>query len=204
MVVRALDGVGGALRGVSHVLALAVGWVLILLSATIVVEVVGRKLFAMSLQGVDEYGGYILAIGSAVGFSLALFHKAHIRIDIVIRYLPPPVRAVADLVALAVLAFVASEVTMTAVGVATQSHAMQAQAVSPLRTPLEIPQGLWAAALALFALSVIVVFLRTAVAVAQRDWATVEREAGLADIEEEVAGEVESAKRRLAYGEGTA
>lgn len=201
MIVRTLDGLGGLLRGVSHVLALAVGWVLVLLSATIVVEVFGRKLFAMSLQGVDEYGGYILAIGSAVGFTLALFHKAHIRIDVIIRYLPVPVRAAADLVALAVLAFVAFELTVTAVNVAMQSHAMQAQAVSPLRTPLDVPQGLWAAGFALFALSVIVVFLRTAVAVAQRDWATVEREAGLANIEEEVAGEVESAKRRLARGE---
>ena len=204
MIVRTLDGLGGLLRGVSHVLALAVGWVLVLLSVTIVVEVFGRKLFAMSLQGVDEYGGYVLAIGSAVGFSLALFHKAHIRIDVVIRYLPVSVRAVADLVALAVLAFVAFELTFTAINVAMQSHAMQAQAVSPLRTPLDVPQGLWAAAFALFALSVIVVFLRTAVAVAQRDWATVEREAGLANIDEEVAGEVESAKRRLAFGEKVA
>ena len=204
MIVRTLDGIGGLLRGLSRVLALAVGWALILLSLTIVVEVVGRRLFQMSLQGVDEYGGYVLAIGAATGFSLALFQKAHIRIDVLIRFLPVRVRAFADLVALAALAFLALSLTDTAVKVALQSYAMQAQAVSPLRTPLAIPQGIWAAAFAMFALSAVVVLLRTAVAVIQRDWATAQREAGVADIAEEVAEEVEAAKRRLKLAERTA
>ena len=202
--IRTLDGIGGILRGVSHGLALAVGWALLLLSATIVVEVVGRKLFQMSLQGVDEYGGYVLAIGAAIGFSLALFQKAHIRIDVLIRFLPVKLRAFADLAALVALAFLAVSLTDTAVHVALQSHAMQAQAVSPLRTPLAIPQGIWAGACGLFALSVLVVLVRTAVAVVQRDWVTAQREAGVTDIAEEVAEEVEAAKRRLELAERAA
>ena len=39
------------------------------------VEMVTRKLFNFSLQGVDEVGGYTLAVTSALGFSYTLLAR---------------------------------------------------------------------------------------------------------------------------------
>ena len=192
-----LDRVGRLLRSASRSLTIAAGWVLLALSATIAVEVVARKLFRMSLQGVDEYGGYVLAIAATIGFSYALYEKAHIRIDIVVRRLPAPLRAVADAVALAALAFFVWMLLSQAVAVALQSYSFQAQAVSPLRTPLAIPQGIWAAALAFFAVAVLVQLVRAAAGVVRRDWRYVTEEFGIPEVEEEVAQEIDAARRRL-------
>ena len=48
----------------------------------VAVETVSRKLFNVSLQGADELGGYALAVGSTIAFSLALMGRNHIRVDV--------------------------------------------------------------------------------------------------------------------------
>ena len=39
-------------------------------------------MFNFSLQGADELGGYALAVGSTIAFSLALMGRNHIRVDV--------------------------------------------------------------------------------------------------------------------------
>ena len=174
------------------------GWALLVLSLTIAFEVVVRKLFRMSLQGVDEYGGYVLAIGAMIGCSYALYEKAHIRIDVLVRLLPVAWRATADVVAMAALNFFVWILLMQAFDVLMQSWRLQAQAVSPLRTPLVGPQGLWAAAVALFALVALVHLVRALAGFIRGDWPYVTQEFGIPDVEEEVKQELEAAQRRLA------
>jgi len=70
------------------------GGVFVVLSVAVAVEVTMRKVFNRSLQGVDELGGYALAVGAALAFSLALAARAHIRIDLVHERLPRPLRLV--------------------------------------------------------------------------------------------------------------
>ena len=53
----------------TSVLVVICGWWLVLFSLASCFEMVSRKLFQYSLQGVDEIGGYTLAITSAVGFA---------------------------------------------------------------------------------------------------------------------------------------
>ena len=100
---RPLERPFRALRTISRRLTLAAGWALLLLSFAIAFEVVSRRVLRMSLQGVDEYGGYLLAVCGTIGFSYALFERAHIRIDVLLRVLPLPLCAVADVVALLAL-----------------------------------------------------------------------------------------------------
>ena len=38
------------------------GYILLLLSFLIVTEIVARKFFSYSLQGIDEIGGYVVAV----------------------------------------------------------------------------------------------------------------------------------------------
>jgi TRAP-type C4-dicarboxylate transport system permease small subunit len=192
-----LDAVNRVLRATTNALVLTVGWVLLVLSAAIAFEVVARKLFRFSLQGVDEYGGYVLAVGATIGFAHAVYLKAHIRIDLALRLLSPPLRAVADAVALFALNIFAWTLFWRSVAVAWQSHSFHATAVSPLRTPLVLPQGVWALALGLFALVALVQFLRAVAAVRARAWTESAREFGITEIEEEVAREIAAAKRRL-------
>ena len=63
------------IEGGSRIGALACGYLLLFLSFLVGFEVVARKLFGFSLQGVDEIGGYILAILATIGFSYTLLRR---------------------------------------------------------------------------------------------------------------------------------
>ena len=43
--------------------------------------IIARKLFSYSLQGVDEIGGYVVAITGTFGFAYALINRTHTRIE---------------------------------------------------------------------------------------------------------------------------
>ncbi|MCX7152023.1 MAG: TRAP transporter small permease subunit [Proteobacteria bacterium] len=71
------------MKHLESVLATLFGLVFLYLSFAVAVETTMRKVFNQSLQGVDELGGYCLAVGAALAFTLALLSRAHIRIDLV-------------------------------------------------------------------------------------------------------------------------
>lgn len=196
MAPRPLDRPYHALHSVSRGLALAAGWALLLLSLAIAVEVVSRRVLRLSLQGVDEYGGYLLAVCGTIGFSYALFERAHIRIDVLLRTLPLPLRAVADVVALLALNFFIWNLLWRSTAVAWQSYAFGAIAVSPLQTPLVIPQAIWALAMGLFAVVALVLAARALLALRARDWGASAREFGVVGAQEEVTQELEALRRR--------
>jgi TRAP-type C4-dicarboxylate transport system permease small subunit len=79
---------------VSLVISWCFGLVLLALSLFVALETISRKLFNFSFQGADELGGYVLAIGGALSFTIALLQRAHIRIDIVHDRLPYRVKSV--------------------------------------------------------------------------------------------------------------
>jgi len=54
------------------------GLAFLVLAVAVTIETVMRKVFNQSLQGVDELGGYILALAGALSFSVALVARAHI------------------------------------------------------------------------------------------------------------------------------
>src|SRR6266536_3678851 len=58
------------------------GIIFLALSVVVTVETIARKVFTFSLQGADELGGYALALGSTIAFSLALMGRNHIRVDV--------------------------------------------------------------------------------------------------------------------------
>lgn len=196
MAPRPLDRTYHALHSFSRRLALAAGWALLLLSFAIAVEVVSRRVLRLSLQGVDEYAGYLLAVCSTIGFSYALFERAHIRIDVLLRTLPVPLRAIADVVALLALNFFVWNLLWRSIAVAWQSYAFSAIAVSPLQTPLVVPQAIWAISMAMFAVVALVLAARALLALPSRDWAASAREFGVVGVQEEVSQELEGVRRR--------
>jgi TRAP-type C4-dicarboxylate transport system permease small subunit len=185
------------LKAVSLGLSLAAGWALLALAIWIVVNVVLRKFFSFSFQGVDEYGGYCLAVVATIGFAQAAFDRAHVRIDVVTRLLPVPLRAIFDVVALAALSFMAWTIAFRAMDVAMTSFGMGALATSPLRTPLVVPQGLWAAALFWFCAVLAFQMLYAVVAIMRRDWSGIGARLGVPEIDQEVEQELQAARFRM-------
>ncbi len=191
------DSAERGLRWVSNGLCLAGGWVLLTLSFWIVINVLLRKFLSFSFQGVDEYGGYCLAITAAAAFAKAAFDRAHIRIDVVTRLVPAAGRAVLDVVALVSLAIMMWLISWKAIETTYESWEMGALATSPLRTHLWIPQALWAAGLTWFLIVLVFQFVGALKAVARRDWAIIEEKFGQTDVEREIEAEIKDARERL-------
>jgi TRAP-type mannitol/chloroaromatic compound transport system permease small subunit len=129
------------------------GGVLLLLSAVIIsIEIVARKVFLLPFSIGTELSTYALAIGGSWSFTYALLHRAHVRIDIFRKPLPPLARAVLDIVALISLAAVAVLLCRHAWTTFATSWSFGTRENTPLATPLAIPEGLWLLGLLWFAL----------------------------------------------------
>jgi TRAP-type C4-dicarboxylate transport system permease small subunit len=140
------------MKKIEAVTAALFGLLFVGLSVAVAAETVMRKVFNRSLQGVDELGGYILAIGAALAFTTAIVARAHIRIDLIHDRLPRPLRAMLNVVALVALALTAGSLFWMAWHSWQDSIALNSIAQTPWATPLRYPQTAWVAALGVFAL----------------------------------------------------
>lgn len=184
-VARALSEAGVWLSG-----ALMVG-----AAGLIGVDIVLRKLFNMSVGGADEVSGYVLAIGSAWAFGYCLLDRGHIRIDSVYVWLPAPVQAGLDVTAVFVFTAFMALVTWHAWGVLEQSWSVGARSISPLATPLVIPQALWLVGLLTVLFVGVVLLLRAVPALARGREAEVGRLVGHRTVSEEMETELEREQR---------
>lgn len=142
-----------ALQSAIEFFVLACGWWLIALTLLTCVELVGRKLFRFSLQGVDEIGGYTLAFVSALGFSYTLITRGHTRIDFLLSRFSVTTRAILNCTAMVTLAAMAVFAAYRGYFVIAESLEFQSRSTSPLQTPLWIPQSLWYLGFLLFAIA---------------------------------------------------
>jgi TRAP-type C4-dicarboxylate transport system permease small subunit len=124
------------------------------------VETVGRKVFNFSIQGADELGGYALAIGSTLSFSLALLGRNHIRVDVLHEKFGPRLQAFMNWLSIVSLAAFAIFMAWVAKKVIMDTMAYGSTAQTPWATPLVYPQGVWLAGLTVFALVALVFAVR--------------------------------------------
>ncbi|HET8747097.1 MAG TPA: TRAP transporter small permease [Ramlibacter sp.] len=137
---------------VETVLASVFGMIFLGLALVVTVETLSRKLFNVSLQGADELGGYALAVGSTLAFSLALMGRAHIRVDVFHELLPRRVQAFMNWFAALSLAAFGVFIAWVAFKVIGDTLQYRSTAQTPWATPLIIPQSVWYAGLVIFAL----------------------------------------------------
>ena len=137
---------------VEGVLANVFGAIFLLLSVVVVVETVSRKVFNVSLQGADELGGYALAVGSTIAFSLALMGRNHIRVDVFHEKFPRGVQAALNWLSIASLATLGVFIAWIALKVLGDTRSYGSTAQTPWATPLIWPQSVWYAGLVIFAL----------------------------------------------------
>lgn len=141
-------------------LACIFGGIFLLLSVVVVVETVSRKLFNVSLQGADELGGYALAVGSTIAFSLALMGRNHIRVDVFHDKFPRALQAALNWLSIMTLALFGAFIAWIAFKVIGDTLQYRSTAQTPWATPLIWPQGVWYAGLVVFALVAIGYALR--------------------------------------------
>jgi TRAP-type C4-dicarboxylate transport system permease small subunit len=143
--------VARVLEGPVRGMQILMGWVLLALCLATAYEILARRLFGFSLQGVNEIGAYLLAIGSTWGFSMALLQRAHSRVDFLFPRFPRAMRSVLNVLAALSLAALAIFSAWEGWSVLKDTLRWQARASTPLQTPLWIPQSLWLLGLVVFA-----------------------------------------------------
>jgi TRAP-type C4-dicarboxylate transport system permease small subunit len=138
------------MRKLETVIANLFGIIFLALAGVVTVETLSRKLFNFSLQGADELGGYALAIGSTLAFSLALVGRNHIRVDVFHEFFPRPIKAFLNWLSIVLLALVAIVFVGVSFRVLDESLAYRSTAQTPWATPLIYPQALWYLGLVIF------------------------------------------------------
>lgn len=192
---RIENPVARALAAPARWLAILGGWWLLGLAVLTCVEILGRKFFSFSLQGVDEIGAYTLAVFATFSFAHALVVRAHTRVDFLLGHLPAPLRAVLNTLAFLLLAALAIFAAWRGWAVLEESLLFQSHANSPLQTPMWLPQTAWLAGLVLFAI-VAGVLAAHALLLLLTDWRRVNRWYGPMTIDEEVATEASAIMAR--------
>jgi TRAP-type C4-dicarboxylate transport system permease small subunit len=140
------------MQRVESILANIFGVIFLVLSFVVTIETLARKVFNFSIQGADELGGYSLAIGSTIAFTLALAGRNHIRVDVFYELFPRRAKAALNWISVMLLAALAVLFVATSFRVLDESLAYRSTAQTPWATPLIYPQALWYAGLVIFML----------------------------------------------------
>lgn len=146
------DPVSRTLTRVADWTVIACGWWLIALSVMTCVEMLGRKVFGFSLQGVDEIGSYTYGIVGAFGFAYTLITRSHTRVDFLLSRFAPKSRSLLNLLAMLSLAAFAALCVWRGWHVLLDSIDLGSTAATPLATPMWIPQSIWLTGYVMFAL----------------------------------------------------
>lgn len=163
---------------------------MVICAIIISVEIVLRKVFNASIGGADELAGYTLAVCTSWSLSFALLHRVNIRIDALYHILPKMVCAVLDICSLMAMGVVVTILTHFSFGVVMESFERNSLANTPLQTPLVIPQALWALGFVLFIVTVVLLTVRSLMALVTGDLSKINQLAGIRTIEEEVHDDV--------------
>jgi TRAP-type C4-dicarboxylate transport system permease small subunit len=176
--------------------SLVFGVIMLLLSAAVTVETLVRKLFSVSLGGVDELSGYAIAVGAPLGFAVALIDRAHIRINLFYQRMGPRVRGMLDASSVAALAALALFLAVFTVRTVQETQAYRSIAQTPWATPLIYPQTVWLVAMLAFAVPALWLLWRMLTRALSGRWEDVAREHGPETVEDELRAELEDLKRR--------
>ena len=118
----------------------------------VTIETIARKVFSFSIQGADELGGYALALGSTLAFSLAIIGRNHIRVDVFHELFSRRVKAALNWLSITMLAVFALVIALVSIKVLRETLEYGSTAQTPWATPLIYPQSLWYAGFLLFML----------------------------------------------------
>ncbi len=176
------------------------GWFLLAAAGMVTYDVITRKLLNISIAGADEISGYVFAISTACAFSYALLSRANIRIDLIYNLVPDRIKRVLDILSMAMTAGFLGVISYYAYGMAADSVVYGSHSITPLQTPLAVPQVLWVAGLGL-ALVVSLALLASAIsALLKGNMDHIRDTIGIPSLNEEI--EIELSDRALKADSG--
>ena len=171
--------------------AVWMGGAMIIFSAFLVTfDVLARKFFNWSMAGSDEISGYTFGVSTAWALSFTLIHRAHVRVDALYLHLPATVRAVLDVISVLALGIFVSVLAWYAWDVFFGSWERDSRSISPMQTPLWIPQFFWFVGLLTFVVTFVLMMASTLAALLRGDLARVGRLVGIRSVEEDVEEEL--------------
>ena len=183
--------------------AIVCGWAVLIYSFAVAYEILGRKLFGFSFQGIDDIGGYVLAITAAVGASFTMAMRGHTRVDVFLVRMPVGWQRALNTVAMVAMAVFGSYAAWRGFAVLSESIEFQSVATNPLQTPLWQPQGLWLTGISLFAL-ISVAYAVHALVLYLRGGPELNRHYGPQSAQDELEAELTArAEREAQADEGT-
>lgn len=185
---------------IENILATVFGSIFLLLSVVVVVETLSRKLFNVSLQGADELGGYALAVGSTISFSLALMGRNHIRVDVFHGRLPRRLQAAMNWLSITSLALLGAFIAWVAFKVVSDTLEYGSTAQTPWATPLIWPQSVWFAGLVVFALVALGFALRATRLLLSGQIDTLNHDFHPKSVKEELKEELDDLAQRQSVG----
>ena len=138
------------MKRLESILANLFGIIFLALSIVVTVETIARKVFSFSIQGADELGGYALAVGSTLAFSLALMGRNHIRVDVFHEMFPRRVQAFLNWFSITTIALFAIVIALVSIKILRETVEYGSTAQTPWATPLIWPQSIWYGGFLLF------------------------------------------------------
>jgi TRAP-type C4-dicarboxylate transport system permease small subunit len=176
---------------IESLLATVFGLTFVSLAVVVTIETLARKLFNVSIQGADELGGYALAVGSTISFSLALMGRNHIRVDVFHEMFPPRLQAWLNWLSIFLMAALSVFIAVLAWKVISDTLQYRSTAPTPWQTPLIWPQSVWYAGLLVFALVSVAYALRASKLLFGGDIETLNRDFHPKSTKEELKEELE-------------
>ncbi len=167
-----------------------IGGTLIILSALLVtVEVFLRKVFNVSIGGADELSGYAFGMATSLGFAYALFERAHIRVDALYNLFPNSLKIMANLLGIILLAGFTGVICVMAWGLVADTISHNSHSITPMRTPLALPQIPWLIGWLFFLACSVLLIVASLKALITREFETLNRLIGTKTIDEQIEDE---------------
>jgi TRAP-type C4-dicarboxylate transport system permease small subunit len=166
------------------------GFLFIVVSFLVTVEIALRKFFNASIGGADELSGYALATAASWSFGFAVLDRAHIRVDSLYLLMPSRWRALFDAIAIAALLLFFALILYFALVMFADTIRIGAHSRTSLYVPLAIPQSIWIVGLVLSVGVTAILLVRVVVALFKGDVRLVAQLAGSKSAQEELEEEL--------------
>lgn len=175
----------------THVIVQVGGWSLLAAAFLVTYDVITRKLLNISIAGADEISGYVFAVSTACAYSYALLTRANIRIDFIYNKFPLKVQRLLDVMSMAITTGFFAVICYFAFNIVSDAIVYQSRSITPLQTPLALPQTLWFAALCFALLTAFVLFGLSMIALLRGDTDRVNALVGIPSLDEEIRTELQ-------------